>query len=219
LELKLIKKIDKYLLKYIVLYILMKIVFDGNIGSGKSTLIKRIIDDKVIDLPVYNEPLTDWNEWLELFYSNMSKYSFGFQMRVLKSHLDHKNIVNGIFERSPLSCQQVFGKMLYDDKFMSALEWKLTNEFSMDYGWIPDIVIYLKCDPNICHQRVNKRNRQGEEGITLDYLIRLHQMYESLYTSTNITKVITIDANQESEKVYEDIMNNVIRKIRFNVFN
>ena len=61
----------------------MKIVFDGNIGCGKSSILKLLVDKSAIDLHVYNEPLNDWSKWLELFYSDMKKYSFGFQMRVL----------------------------------------------------------------------------------------------------------------------------------------
>ena len=89
----------------------MKIVFDGNIGCGKSSILKLIQNNKPIEMNIYNEPLYDWSKWLELFYSDMNKYSFGFQMRVLKSHLDKKDILNGIFERSPLSCQKVFGEL------------------------------------------------------------------------------------------------------------
>jgi deoxyadenosine/deoxycytidine kinase len=189
----------------------MKLVFDGNIGCGKSSVLKLIVENNPIDLNVYNEPLFDWAKWLELFYSDMKKYSFGFQMRVLKSHLDKKNILNGIFERSPLSCQKVFGQLLYEDKMMSDLEWNLTNEFSDDYGWTPDFIIYLKCDPEICYQRINQRNRLNEKEIELDYLKRLHNKYEELYTNSKNVKVITIDASKPLNKVYEEVLDIVIK--------
>lgn len=196
----------------------MKIVFDGNIGCGKSKLINTIISNKSIDLPISNEPLHDWEKWLELFYSDMKKNAFGFQMRVLKSHLDKKPIQQGLFERSPLSCQKVFGMLLYEDNMMSELEWNLTNEFNEDYGWLPDIVVYLKCPPTICHERICNRNRHGEETISIDYLQKVHEKYEKLYNSdvTKKIKVITIDASQTPEEVYESVMNQLIRKIRFN---
>lgn len=199
----------------------MKIVFDGNIGCGKSKLIGSIVTNKVINLPICNEPLCDWEEWLKLFYSNMSAHAFGFQMRVLKSHLDRKNIQQGLFERSPLSCQKVFGKLLFEDKMMTELEWNLTNEFNDDYGWLPDVVVYLKCPPNVCHGRIQNRNRDGEESISLEYLTEVHEKYEELYGEkspiTNKVKVITIDATQTQEQVYESVMNQLIRKIRFSV--
>lgn len=196
----------------------MKIVFDGNIGCGKSKVIDTIITNKSINLPIYNEPLDDWQKWLELFYSNMTKYAFGFQLRVLKSHLDKKNYQKGIFERSPLSCQQVFGKLLYEDNMMSELEWNLTNEFNEDYGWLPDIVIYLKCSPEVCYSRVNKRHRSGEDSLELDYLIKVHNKYEELYNKNTSIKVITIDASQSPEIVYEDFMEQLLL-IHFNSNN
>lgn len=200
----------------------MKIVFDGNIGCGKSKLITNIIDNKSIDIPIYNEPLHDWEKWIEHFYTDMKKNAFGFQMRVLKSHLDKKKIQYGLFERSPLSCQKVFGKLLFEDNMMSELEWNLTNEFSEDYGWTPDIVVYLKCSPEICYERVNKRNRNGEELISLDYLCKVNQKYEELYNLeiNNKIRVITIDASQTSEKVYNSVMNHLFPKLDlFNTLN
>jgi thymidine kinase len=195
----------------------MKLVFDGNIGCGKSSILKLIQINKPIEMNIYNEPLHDWSRWLELFYSDMNKHSFGFQMRVLKSHLDKKDILNGIFERSPLSCQKVFGELLYEDNKMNELEWNLTNEFNYDYGWNPDYVVYLKCDPQICYQRIKQRNRNDEQTIDIKYLERIHQKYENLYTDCKSFKVITIDASNSIEKVYEDVMDLVIRKIRFSI--
>ena len=195
----------------------MKIVFDGNIGCGKSSILKLIQNNKPIEMNIYNEPLHDWSKWLEHFYSDMNKHSFGFQMRVLKSHLDKKDILNGIFERSPLSCQKVFGELLFEDNKMNELEWNLTNEFNYDYGWNPDYVVYLKCDPDICYQRIKQRNRNNEQLIDINYLQRIHQKYEKLYTDCKSFKVITIDASNSIETVYEDVMDLVIRKIRFSI--
>lgn len=196
----------------------MKIVFDGNIGCGKSTLINKIRNDTYIDLPIYDEPLHNWNEWLELFYSDMNKYSFGFQMRVLKSHLDKKYIPRGIFERSPLSCQRVFGQILYEDNFMNELEWKLTNEYNDDYGWYPDVVIYLRCDPSTSFERVKQRNRPGEEGITYEYLERLHDKYEKLYIKSSNFKVIVIDSNKSFDQVYCDVKDNMLNQLRSQIY-
>ena len=195
----------------------MKIVFDGNIGCGKSSILKLIQNNKPIEMNIYNEPLHDWSKWLELFYSDMEKHSFGFQMRVLKSHLDKKDILNGIFERSPLSCQKVFGELLFEDKKMNELEWNLTNEFNYDYGWNPDYVVYLKCDPQICYQRIKQRNRNNEQLIDINYLERIHEKYEKLYTDFKSLKVITIDASNSIDQVYEDVMELIIKKIRFSI--
>ena len=52
----------------------MKVVFDGNIGCGKSSILKMIQNNNPIEMNVYNEPLHDWSKWLTLFYSDMKKY-------------------------------------------------------------------------------------------------------------------------------------------------
>jgi deoxycitidine kinase/deoxyguanosine kinase len=189
----------------------MKLVLDGNIGCGKSTIIKKIIENNPFDLTVYNEPLKDWDEWLKLFYSDMSKYSFGFQMRVLKSHLNNKNIQSGIFERSPLSCQEVFGKLLHEDGLMNDLEWDLTQEFQKDYGWIPNLVIYLRCDPETCLERIKQRNRTSENTISLDYLKRLHEKYENIYVKNPDTnmQIIQIDSTNTIDQVYKQMLEQI----------
>ena len=195
----------------------MKLVLDGNIGCGKSSIIDKIIESKFIELPVYNEPLNDWNQWMDLFYKDMSKYSFGFQMRVLKSHLDKQKIQNGIFERSPLSCQRVFGQLLFEDKLMTPLEWNLTEDFNNDFGWNPDVVIYLKCNPLTCYHRIQQRNRNGEHTISFEYIERLNNKYEELYKNNLNMKIIEIDAEQPINTVFEEIQEKVIQKIKFNI--
>ncbi len=186
----------------------MKIVLDGNIGCGKSSILNKIkaMNHEKLNYPIYNEPIADWVNWINLFYSDMSKYSFGFQMKVLKSHLDNFNITNGLFERSPLSCQEVFGKLLFEDNLMSKLEWQLTNDFSKDYGWTPDLVIYIHCDPLTCHQRIAHRNRPGEESISLSYLEKVHVKYTELYSKQHVFKVVTVDGTQPIDGIYNDLI-------------
>ena len=193
----------------------MKIVIDGNIGCGKSTLIEKIMETPIIDYHIYTEPVDKWTDWLKLFYLDMKKHSFGFQMKILKSHFKNKSIVNGIFERSPLSCQKVFGELLYEDLMLSKIELDLTNEYYYDYGWIPNVVIYLKASPEICYERINKRHRISENLISLDYIERLDIKYEQVYNSSAVINVITLDANQHIDVIYEQCikaLNDVINK-------
>ena len=83
---------------------------------GKSTLLKKIKElhpEKEIIL----ENIYAFKPWLDLFYQDMDKYSLGFQMEVLMSHMKHKKHPNFgddklIIERSPLSCLHIFGLSL-----------------------------------------------------------------------------------------------------------
>jgi deoxyadenosine/deoxycytidine kinase len=180
----------------------MKIIIDGNIGCGKSSIIKRINNIEIIR----NEPIEDWEEWLNLFYSDTHKNALGFQLRVLKSHLNNKSYKSGVFERSPLSCQKVFGQILFEDNFLNECEMKLINEYAKDFGWLPDIIIYLQCSPELCHQRIKTRGRESEQNIELDYLKKVHNKYEILYNSNLNIKVIKINAENDINTVFNQVI-------------
>ena len=91
---------------------------------------------------------------------------------------------------------------------MTQLEWNLTEEFNNDFGWTPDIVIYLKCNPETCYKRIQQRNRNSEQTISLEYLERLHSKYEKLYNNNLNVKVIEVDATQPINKVFEEVVRN-----------
>lgn len=56
-----------------------------------------------------------------------------------------------------------------------------------------EAIIYLKCSPAICHERIKKRNRQGEEGIPLEYLQKVHDRHEEWISRQKNVKILTID--------------------------
>ena len=55
------------------------IIIDGNIGSGKSTIIERLKKDNLLTIP---ETIDNFKPWLKLYYKNMDKYALGFQLEV-----------------------------------------------------------------------------------------------------------------------------------------
>lgn len=182
----------------------MKIVIDGNIGSGKSNVLTNFSN-------AFLEPIDEWKDWLKLFYKE-EKYAFGFQMKVLKSHLDNKKF-NGLFERSPLSCVEIFGKVLYEDKLINTLEWQLMNEYYYSYGWYPDIIYYLQCSPEICYNRIKNRNRNSEDSISLEYITKIHNKYEEIYNNKKLLpdniKINIIDASLPPDIVYNQILSTI----------
>ena len=54
-------------------------------------------------------------------------------------------------------------------------------------------IIYLRCDPRVCSERIKKRNREGEEEIPLEYLTNVHERHEEWIGRQKDTKVLTID--------------------------
>ena len=51
----------------------------------------------------------------------------------------------------------------------------------------PDVYVYIKSDPEVCHARIKERNRECETDVTLEYLKEVHQSYEEFVL--NLSKV------------------------------
>ena len=197
----------------------MPIIFsiEGNIGSGKSTLVKKLKNYLKLQynnhyLIYVQEPVDVWgsikdadgNTIIKKFYENQEKYAFSFQMMAYISRLSQiKKIVNInpnsiiICERSVWTDKNVFAKMLFHDGKIEGVNYKIYNmwfdEFIRKYDM--DGIFYVKTDPEKCSKRVNTRNREGEN-IPLEYLKKCHNYHENWLSNTR-QKVITFDGNIE----------------------
>jgi deoxyadenosine/deoxycytidine kinase len=175
---------------------------EGNIGSGKSTLmayLREHFNDNV-NVVFLKEPVDEWEKIkdengvtiLEKFYDDPEKYSFSFQMMAYASRLkvlrdvlksidsDKKTII--ITERSLYTDKMVFAKMLYDTKkiehinYMIYLTW--FNTFSQEFP--VHKIVYVKTEPEKCHSRILKRAREGENLISLEYLKTCHEYHTNM---------------------------------------
>lgn len=165
------------------------ISIEGNIGSGKSTLMMEL-RRAFADLPhvvFLQEPVDDWNTirdedgrtMLEKFYGNQERYSFSFQMMAYISRLatireaTRKNPgCVFISERCLHTDKYVFAKMLYDDNKIESVDYQIYNKWFDTF--IDDFevtnLVYIKASADVCLERVAKRGRDGEDGIPLTYL-------------------------------------------------
>lgn len=173
------------------------ISIDGNIGSGKTTLLEALREYYKHNTSVIflREPVDEWlkikdsagKSMLEKFYEDQTKYSFSFQMMAYISRLAIikkavKQNPNAIFitERCLLTDKHVFSKMLSDQSKIEDVNYQIYlnwfNEFADDYPI--ESIIYVKTNPLICHERINKRSRSGEDVIPLDYLKECDKYHE-----------------------------------------
>lgn len=171
---------------------------EGNIGAGKSTLIEYLKEKLVNDENIIfvSEPLDMWQtiqdnngvNMLTKFYENQDKYAFSFQVmafatRLLKMKGEMKKKPNAriiICERSLEADYNIFAKMLHDDGKIETINYKVYLQF---YDLYKDEfptkgLIYINAGPETCQQRINKRNRSGEEGIPMEYLQKCHKYHE-----------------------------------------
>ena len=201
---------------------------EGNIGSGKSTIIKNLKKalynlnyKNVIYLP---EPVDVWESIkdnsgkniIECYYENQEEYAFSFQMMAYISRIHQlrtaiKNNQGSIIitERSVLTDKNVFAKMLYDDKILSETEYAIYSEWYNEFiSDIPEpIIVYLKTEPEVALSRVIKRNRPGEN-IPLEYLEKCSD-YHNFWILNNDNNVI-LDGNDKKLNVWIDLIKNRI---------
>jgi deoxyadenosine/deoxycytidine kinase len=204
--------------------ILKKICIDSNIAGGKTTqlnLLEKELKKTDYLYKIYKEEVSKWQEegWLNKFYEDMKKNSFGFQMRVLLSQIEqgnsfyHNDGITQLYdiiisERSPLTNRHVFGEILLDDGDLQPIEYELFNKYYEKFAWFPDIIIYIHVSPSICFERVMKRNRGSEKLIPLEYLEKLDKKYEELLK--NQKNVYRIDGTMSIEEINKQIMNIII---------
>jgi deoxyadenosine/deoxycytidine kinase len=194
---------------------MVKIIsIEGNIGSGKSTLIKKLNEDlsfkNVLFLP---EPVDVWNEIkdtngvtiLEKYYINKSRYSFSFQMMAYITRLSQiKKIIQEntnpdlvlITERCLYTDRYVFAKMLYDSHFIEEIEYCIYLRWFDEFKEFTELysIIYINTTPSVCLERVKERNRQGEQSISLEYLSECHKYHEDWIDNT-LTTTFSLDGN------------------------
>ena len=203
---------------------------DGNIGSGKSTLmgeLKKHFSDNT-NVVFLKEPVDEWETIkdengitiLEKFYENPTKYGFSFQIMAYISRLnimkqEFKKNPNAIFisERSLFTDKLVFAKMLFDSGNIELVNYKIYlqwfNTFAEDFP--VSKVIYVNTDPEICFQRIEKRSRTGESNIPLEYLQNCHKYHTDMLDVSSTDCICkeqlvlngNIDTNKNKEQLTE----------------
>jgi deoxyadenosine/deoxycytidine kinase len=211
----------------------MKYIFsiDGNIGSGKSTLIENLKTIKIINgLEVFflPEPVSVWNtvtdssgvSILEKYYFDQKRYAFSFQMMAYITRLKQ---IRDCLAATPVDCiiitercmytdREIFAKMLFDCGKIEEIEYTIYLKW-FDF-FISDFtisgIIYVKTLPSTCLGRVNSRNRKGEETIPLSYLTDCHRYHEQWLNAHDSVLVLN---GELSELKIDEISNFIFNKI------
>ena len=160
------------------------ILVEGNIGSGKTTLIDSL--KNIPNLELLTERIADWknvggHNLLNLVYTGGLKYHYLFQMTVLRSQLTDiltrtdKKIK--IFERSPHSSFHVFIEgvkhKIQDVEYKSLEKWFNFATTPEGLNFKPDLIVYLQTTPEIAYRRLSNRERPEEACITFEYIKKI----------------------------------------------
>ena len=180
-----------------------KISLIGNIGSGKTTLLE-----------LYSNTIDPIATAYEPFLNNLDNYyngnisAFEFQLYVITKLCERNRTYNKtdvLMERNLEDAVEIFTNVLTENKkittqqrliiyslFQSTIDKKLKSNY----------FIYLRTDPQVCLERIKKRGRECETGITLEYLTQLHEHYEryteELATTYGTNKIIILNGNLQS---------------------
>ena len=200
---------------------------DGNVGSGKSTLIS-ILKKKYKNIYFAKEPVDIWKslkddkgkDILSYFYEDKKRWGYTFQNLAFitrKIELDkalQSNYDIIITERSTLTDCNIFAKMLHESGCLNDIEmniykfWLDINNFKVDKQ------IYLRTDVDKCLERIRKRNRIGEEEIDKKYLQKIddkHNDWIINQTDYSLDKLI-INGNSNfinDKKIKKNILNQI----------
>ena len=195
------------------------ISIEGNIGSGKSTLVESLRNHFVASKNIcfLQEPVDIWNTikdkegntMITKFYADTKKYSFAFQMMAYISRLAmlrkaiEKNYDIIVVERSMFTDKMVFAKMLYDDGNIEEVEYQIYNKWFEEFiKDLPPIdIIYVLTSPETALMRVEKRAREGET-IPIEYLENCHKYHEDWLNGKSQTyrNKMIINGNSDTEK-------------------
>jgi deoxyadenosine/deoxycytidine kinase len=173
----------------------MRIVIDGNIGSGKSTQIQLLKD---IGFKTKKEPIDQWP--LQEFYDDPVRWAFTLHMKILDTYSDAPD--DCIYERCMQSVYGVFWSNLAQS--VTKIENDLFQAWYNRVEWRPDVIIYLYSQPQKCLERIQARNQTGDAEISLTYLKQLHKWY-TWYDMSNENHTIYVD-DKTPDEIHNEIL-------------
>ena len=196
----------------------MHIAVAGNIGSGKTTLTNMLSNH--YGWRPHFEAVDD-NPYLADFYNDMQRWSFNLQIYFLNTRFKDvveilKSEETVIQYRTIYEDACIFAKNLHKMGLMSTRDFENYNSlFSLMLSLVkpPDLLIYLRSSvPNLVNH-IQKRGREYEAGIRLDYLQGLNNLYEKWIENYKDGKLLIVDVDEvrfeENPKDFSYIINNI----------
>lgn len=196
----------------------MHIAVAGNIGAGKTTLTELL--SKHYGWIANFEDVDD-NPYLNDFYNDMQRWSFNLQIYFLNSRFNQileirKSGKTVIQDRTIYEDAEIFAPNLHAMGLMSTRDFNnYKTLFDLMIGLIqpPDLLIYLKASIPTLVNQIQKRGREYENSIRLDYLRQLNDMYESWTRGYKLGKLLIINVDELDFASKKEDLSFVIDKI------
>ena len=190
----------------------------GNIGAGKTTLTE-MLSKHYRWIPHFED--VDQNPYLFDFYEDMPRWSFNLQIYFLNKRLTQLlDIIRGsetvIQDRTIYEDAHIFAPNLYEMGLMSKRDFDNYFQFFQTLKQMiqpPDLLIYLKGSVPTLVGQIQKRGREYEENIRLDYLKRLNEFYNKWIDSYTEGPLLVIDIDKNKFPEIEEHLGEVISKV------
>ncbi|HNY06543.1 MAG TPA: deoxynucleoside kinase, partial [Bacteroidales bacterium] len=196
----------------------MHIAIAGNIGSGKTTLTGLL--SKHFGWEAHYEDV-DTNPYLSSFYEDMQRWSFNLQIYFLNSRFRQiveirKSGKTVIQDRTIYEDAHIFAPNLHDMGLMTSRDFQnYRSLFELMSSFIqpPDLLIYLRASVPTLVRQIQKRGRDYENSIRLDYLKSLNDRYEEWISSYNNGKLLIVDVDNINFSENPEDLGNIIEKV------
>lgn len=196
----------------------MHIAIAGNIGSGKTTLTKLLAKNYNWE-PHYED--VDTNPYLNNFYEDMQRWSFNLQIYFLNSRFRQivdikKKKKTVVQDRTIYEDANIFAPNLHAMGLMTTRDFEnYSSLFELMSSFIgaPDLLIYLRASVPTLVNQIQKRGRDYENSIRIDYLKCLNERYEAWITNYKLGKLLIIDVDNINFSENPEDLGMVINKI------
>jgi deoxyguanosine kinase len=172
-------------------------VVEGPIGVGKTSLSRRLAARYGAELKL---EVVEENPFLAPFYENPSAFAFQVQVFFLLSRFKQLSQLS----QGGLWSERVVGDYLFAKDFIFAAMNLRDHEFSLYndlYSHLsprlptPDLVVYLRAEPEVLLRRIEKRGRPFEQAMQAAYLQDLTGRYDD-YFRGYAGNLLTVEADR-----------------------
>ena len=191
----------------------------GNIGAGKTSLTERI--GSRLSWWTGYESVAD-NPYLSDFYADMHAWSFHLQIFFLGHRADQyleaaRDARSAILDRSIYEDAHIFARALHHMGNLAERDYLAYRRlFEQIVAGLPrpDLLIYLKAPALVLMERIRRRARNMETGISVDYLSLLDSFYDEWLTAFDQCPVLTIRTD-DLDYVHQPVhLETVVRRIQ-----
>lgn len=196
----------------------MHIAVAGNIGAGKTTL-SELLAKHYKWIPHYED--VDENPYLNDFYNDMQRWSFNLQIYFLNSRFKQiidirKSGKTIIQDRTIYEDAEIFAPNLHSMGLMSTRDfnnYKSLFDLMISLVQPPDLLIYLRASVPTLVNQIQKRGRDYENSIRIDYLKQLNDRYDKWINHYKMGKVLTINVDDLDFTINPEDLSFIIDKI------